>query len=146
VWFSHARTFCDRVTASHSCSCVLLYPAVKPPSPLMYLLVLFSVKHTDHFGFIYCAGGRSRTYNFNHHWHQITKYGSIQPSSTFLSLSCLIFVLPFCCRFFAGKDLLSFSGLVFTSEYFYCSVLSLSGTFPHYHKPTFHLHTRVLLA
>ena len=78
--------------------------------PLHLLLVLFSVKHTDHFGFIYCADGRSRTYNFNHHWHQITKRGSIQPRSTFRSLSCLIFVLPHCCRFFAGKDLLSFSG------------------------------------
>ena len=101
-------------------------------SATFILLVLFSVKHTDHFGFIYCADGGSRTHNFNHHWHQITKsakvlfywrfrktsipnlfvtvvdfspartyccfpdkYGSTQPSSTFLSLSCLIFVLPY---------------------------------------------------
>ena len=97
------------------------------PRPASY--IWFYVFTHDHFGFIYCAGGRSRTYNFNHHWHQITKRGSIQPSSTFLSLSCLIFVLPHCCRFFAGKDLLSFS-----VKY---------GTFPHYHKPSVHLHTRV---
>jgi len=31
------------------------------------------------------------------------------------------------------------------SLFFLCSVLSLSGTFPHYHKPTIHLHTRIYL-
>ena len=126
----------------------------------------FNVFTHDHFGFIFCADGRSRTYNFNHHWHQITKYTKFystgsrwadfrigdfvkrlsQTSLWLLSIFRLQGpIVVFRISVYDWEARLRFLLDPLRSLFFLCSVLSLSGTFPHYHKPTIHLHTRIIL-